>query len=127
MGIGKPDFAQNHFIEKQLQRPAQTSLRDRLIGQGMNGYRPIVAPASCRKIQAGSIRGNRYPVVGRIAMDQFLVDAGDDPVTVGDRVVLWGDRSTGVPSAEEWAAWADSINYEIVTRVGPRVPRVFEG
>ncbi len=74
-----------------------------------------------------SIGGTRYPVVGRIAMDQFLVDIGDDPVKVGDRVVLWGDGSTGVPSAEEWAAWADTINYEIVTRVGPRVPRVFVG
>ncbi len=90
------------------------------------GYGDGVPRAASNRAEV-SIRGNRYPVVGRIAMDQFLVDAGDDPVTVGDRVVLWGDRSTGVPSAEEWAAWADSINYEIVTRVGPRVPRVFEG
>ena len=60
-------------------------------------------------------------------MDQFLVDVGDDAVEVGDRVVLWGDGSTGVPSAEDWASWADTINYEIVTRVGPRVPRVFVG
>ncbi|HEX7835239.1 MAG TPA: alanine racemase [Pseudolysinimonas sp.] len=72
-----------------------------------------------------SIGGTRYPVVGRIAMDQFLVDIGDAPVKVGDRVVLWGDGSTGEPTAEEWATWADTINYEIVTRVGPRVPRVF--
>ena len=49
-------------------------------------------------------------------------------MAVGDRVVLWGDGSTGVPSAEDWAVWAgDTINYEIVTRVGPRVPRVFVG
>ena len=60
-------------------------------------------------------------------MDQFLVDVGDDDVNVGDRVVLWGDGATGVPSAEDWASWADTINYEIVTRVGPRVPRVFVG
>ncbi len=74
-----------------------------------------------------SIGGHRYPVVGRIAMDQFLVDVGDDPVKVGDRVVLWGDGAAGVPSAEDWATWADTINYEIVTRVGQRVPRVFVG
>lgn len=71
-----------------------------------------------------SINGVRYPQVGRIAMDQFLVDVGDDPVAVGDRAVLWGDPATGVPSAEDWAAAAGTIGYEIVTRVGPRVPRV---
>ena len=74
-----------------------------------------------------SIRGRRYPVVGRIAMDQFVVDVGDDPVEVGDRVVLWGDPATGAPSAGEWAAAAGTIDYEIVTRVGPRVPRVSRG
>jgi len=57
-------------------------------------------------------------------MDQFLVDVGDDEVAVGDRVVLWGDPASGAPSAEEWAGWAGTINYELVTRVGPRVPRV---
>jgi alanine racemase len=70
-----------------------------------------------------ALRARRYPVVGRIAMDQFVIDVGDDPVEVGDRVVLWGDPATGVPSADEWAEWAGTINYEIVTRVGPRVPR----
>ncbi len=75
-----------------------------------------------------SINGRRCPVVGRIAMDQFLVDvgpvAGGGAVKVGDRVVLWGDPADGVPSAEEWAAAAGTIGYEIVTRVGPRVPRM---
>ena len=74
-----------------------------------------------------AIGGRQYPVVGRIAMDQFLVDVGDDAVTVGDRVVLWGDGADGVPSAEDWAAAADTIGYEIVTRVGPRVVRTFRG
>ena len=68
--------------------------------------------------------GRRYPIVGRIAMDQFVVDVGDDPVAVGDRVVVWGDPATGAPSADEWAEWAGTINYEIVSRVGPRVPRI---
>jgi alanine racemase len=57
-------------------------------------------------------------------MDQFLVDVGDARVRVGDRVVLWGDGASGAPTAEEWADWAGTINYEIVTRVGARVPRV---
>ncbi|MBW4031287.1 MAG: alanine racemase [Acidobacteria bacterium] len=71
-----------------------------------------------------SINGRRCPVVGRIAMDQFLVDVGEGEVAVGDRVVIWGDPADGVPSAEQWATAADTIGYEIVTRVGPRVPRV---
>lgn len=70
-----------------------------------------------------SIGGRRFAVAGRIAMDQFVVDVGDHPVAVGDEVVLFGDPTLGVPSAREWADAADTIDYEIVTRVGARVPR----
>jgi alanine racemase len=71
-----------------------------------------------------SIDGMRYPVAGRIAMDQIVVDVGaEHPVAVGDRVVVFGDGRTGVPTARDWADWADTINYEIVTRIGPRVAR----
>jgi alanine racemase len=44
-------------------------------------------------------------------------------VAVGDEVVLFGDPTLGLPSADEWADAAGTINYEIVTRIGPRVPR----
>jgi len=71
--------------------------------------------------------GRRRPVVGRIAMDQFLVDVGDDEVAVGDEVVLFGDPATGAPSADDWGDAADTIGYEIVTRIGPRVPRTYLG
>lgn len=74
-----------------------------------------------------AIRGETFRQVGRIAMDQFVVDVGDAPVEVGDRVVLWGDPAHGAPRAEDWAAAAGTIGYEIVTRVGPRVPRVAVG
>ncbi|MFC6356904.1 alanine racemase [Luethyella okanaganae] len=74
-----------------------------------------------------SIDGTRHPIVGRIAMDQFIVDVGDAPVRLGDTVVLFGNPATGVPSAEEWAEAADTINYEIVTRIGSRVPRSYRG
>jgi alanine racemase len=87
------------------------------------GYADGVPRAASNR-GAVSIRGRRCPVVGRIAMDQFLVDAGDGTVEVGDRAVLWGDPADGAPSAEDWATAADTIGYEIVTRVGPRVPRV---
>lgn len=73
------------------------------------------------------IRGERFHVAGRIAMDQFVVDVGDHPVEVGDEVVLFGDPATGAPSAADWADAAGTINYEIVTRIGKRVPRVTTG
>jgi alanine racemase len=69
------------------------------------------------------IGGRTFPVAGRVAMDQFVVDVGDHPVAVGDEVVLFGDPTLGVPSADDWARAAGTINYEIVTRIGPRVPR----
>lgn len=74
---------------------------------------------------AGPVRihGQRFRVAGRVAMDQFVVDVGDTPVEVGDQAVLFGDPLTGAPSATEWADAAGTINYEIVTRIGPRVPR----
>ena len=70
-----------------------------------------------------TIGGRRFRVAGRIAMDQFVVDVGDTHVAVGDEVVLFGDPTLGVPSATEWANAASTINYEIVTRIGPRVAR----
>ena len=70
-----------------------------------------------------SIGGRRFTVAGRIAMDQFVVDVGDHPVSVGDEAVLFGDPTLGAPSARDWADAADTIDYEIVTRVGSRVPR----
>lgn len=73
----------------------------------------------------GAVRigGRVFPVAGRVAMDQFVVDVGDHPVSVGDEAVLFGDPTLGAPAVETWAASAATINYEIVTRIGPRVPR----
>lgn len=74
---------------------------------------------------AVSIGGVVYPVAGRVAMDQIVVDVRGGKVAVGDRAVLFGDPATGVPSADEWAAAAGTINYEIVTRIGNRVERTY--
>lgn len=71
------------------------------------------------------IGGRRYPIAGRIAMDQFVVDLGDGAVEVGDEVVVFGTGDDGEPTAEEWAGWAETIGDEIVARVGPRVERVY--
>ncbi len=70
-----------------------------------------------------SINGHRFTVSGTIAMDQFVVDVGDAKVEVGDRVVLFGDAAKGLPAVHEWAAIADTIDYEIISRIGQRVPR----
>jgi alanine racemase len=69
------------------------------------------------------IGGRAFRVSGRIAMDQLVVDVGDHPVAVGDEAVLFGDPTLGAPPASAWADAAGTIDYEIVTRVGPRVPR----
>jgi len=72
-----------------------------------------------------TIDGRAAIVSGRIAMDQFVVDVGDASVAVGDEAVLFGNPAVGAPSADDWARAAGTINYEVVTRIGPRVPRVY--
>jgi alanine racemase len=74
-----------------------------------------------------AISGRRYRISGTVCMDQFVVDVGDDVVEAGDRVVLFGPGDNGEPTAEDWAQAMGTINYEIVTRVGARVPRTYEG
>lgn len=69
--------------------------------------------------------GKWRTVAGRVAMDQFAVDLGGDQPAVGERVVLFGPGDEGEPTAEDWAQAAGTIAYEIVTRIGTRVPRVY--
>ena len=73
------------------------------------------------------INGKSYPILSRIAMDQFVLDVGDDNVQVGDEVVLFGDPAKGHPSVDDLADAAGTINYEIVTRMGGRFKRVYVG
>jgi alanine racemase len=70
------------------------------------------------------IAGRRHRIAGTVCMDQFVVDVGDDAVREGDEVVLFGPGHHGEPTADDWATAIGTINYEIVTRVGARVPRV---
>ncbi|MFF9592168.1 alanine racemase [Streptomyces sp. NPDC014646] len=70
------------------------------------------------------VGGVRRRIAGRVAMDQFVVDLDGDVVEVGDEAVLFGPGDRGEPTAEDWARAADTIAYEIVTRIGSRVPRV---
>ncbi|RRD30988.1 alanine racemase [Actinomyces bowdenii] len=105
------------------------------------------AASSCGPVAVGAMRTT---IVGRVCMDQVVIDLGpaiDDhgaplpaPARAGDLAVLWGDPADGaepadgassgpqaapVPSADDWALACGTINYEIVTRLGPRVPRCY--
>lgn len=73
------------------------------------------------------IRGRRHPIVGRICMDQCVVDVGDAEVEVGDEAVLIGRQGDEVVRVEEWADALDTISYEVVCGIGSRVPRVYQG
>lgn len=75
-----------------------------------------------------AIAGRQYPVVGRIAMDQLVVDVGPDgPVREGDDVHIFGPGAHGEPTADDWARWSGTIGYEIVTRITARVARSYVG
>ena len=74
-----------------------------------------------------AIAGKRHRIAGAVCMDQFVLDVGNAAVAAGDEVVLFGPGSSGEPTADEWAAAIGTINYEIVSRVGARVPRTYEG
>ena len=72
------------------------------------------------------VDGKRAPIIGRVSMDQFVVDLGaDSKADTGDWVIVFGDGATGEYTADDWGAASGSINYEIVTRIGPRVPRIY--
>ncbi|SEG33640.1 alanine racemase [Thermomonospora echinospora] len=73
------------------------------------------------------VGGRRRRIAGRVCMDQFVVDLVDDAVPAGDEVLLFGPGDRGEPTAQEWADALGTISYEIVTRIGTRVPRVHTG
>jgi alanine racemase len=72
------------------------------------------------------VAGKRAPIIGRVSMDQFVVDLGADSLAkTGDEVIVFGDGSQGEYTIDEWAKACGTINYEIVTRIGVRVPRIY--
>lgn len=77
-------------------------------------------PRHATNLAPVQVAGHRGRVSGTVAMDQLVVDCGDAAVAAGDEVVLFGP---GGPTVQEWAEAVGTIDYEIVTRVGARVPR----
>jgi alanine racemase len=82
-------------------------------------------PRSATNLGPVQLGGRRRTVAGTVCMDQFLLDVGDDDVAAGDEVVLFGPGDDGEPTAQDWADVVGTISYEIVTRVGARVPRTY--
>jgi alanine racemase len=106
-----------------------TAPDDRVLALVPAGYADGV-PRRLGGTMTVQLAGRRRPVVGRVCMDQVVVDLGpadgDVPaVAPGDEVVLFGPGDAGEPTAAEWARWLDTIHYEVVTGVGcrPRVTR----
>lgn len=72
------------------------------------------------------VNGKKYPQVGRICMDQFMVDVGIDEASIGNEVVLLGEVKSGETiTPEDLAGWAGTNEYEVMTNISVRVPRVF--
>ncbi len=88
------------------------------------GYADGVPRAASSRAEV-AVNGRRYRIAGKVAMDQVVIDVGDDGVSAGDEVTLFGDGRDGSPTAADWAAACGTIDYEIVTRIGPRVPRAY--
>jgi alanine racemase len=82
-------------------------------------------PRHLTNIGEVAVGGRRYRIAGTVCMDQFVLDVGDTRVDAGDEVVLFGPGQAGEPTADDWAQAIGTINYEIVTRVGARVPRIY--
>lgn len=72
------------------------------------------------------LAGRRRRIAGTVCMDQFVLDLGGDAASAGDEVVLFGPGDGGEPTAGEWADALGTIPYEIVSRLGARIPRCYD-
>ncbi len=95
------------------------------IGYGDGYQRRLTGKAWC------IVGETLYPVVGTVCMDEIMVDVGDAPVSLGDKVILIGSSEKGLNAtsitAVTLAEWADTIPYDITTGISQRVPRVYVG
>jgi alanine racemase len=104
-----------------------TTERDTVLGLLPLGYADGI-PRHAGNTGPLEVGGRRYTVSGRVCMDQCVIDLGPDfDGAAGDEVTVLGRSAQGEPCAQAWAEAAGTINYEIVTRMGPRLPRVVVG
>lgn len=83
-------------------------------------------PRHASSVGPVSLDGKRFTVSGRVSMDQITIDVGDHHAQVGEWVSLFGDPALGEPHVKEWADAIGTNTYEILTRIGSRVPRITE-
>ncbi|NCV73757.1 MAG: alanine racemase, partial [Actinobacteria bacterium] len=99
--------------------------RDTKLGVVTLGYADGI-PRNANNLAGVFVAGQRAPLIGRVSMDQFVVDLGIDSLAkTGDEVIVFGSGIDGEYTIDEWAKACGTINYEIVTRIGPRVPRIY--
>ena len=102
-----------------------TTDKPKRIGTLSIGYADGYSRAFSNRAEVG-IKGRRAPVVGRVCMDQCMIDLTDiEEAKIGDEVVLFGDGSDHTPRAEELAGWMGSIFAEVLSSLSRRVPRVY--
>ena len=102
----------------------ESTSRDTVLGLVAMGY----ADGIPRVAKAAGVffAGKRCPIIGRVSMDQFVVDLGPETTAkAGDYVVIFNNGAAGEFTAEDWGVASGSINYEMTTRIGPRVPRIY--
>jgi alanine racemase len=80
-------------------------------------------PRRLSAVGAALIGGSPYPLAGTVTMDQIVIDVGDAEVHPGDEVIVLGDQGNSEVNADDWARILDTISYEVVCGIGPRVPR----
>jgi len=101
--------------------------QDTTVGLVPMGYADGI-PRNATNVGPVSLGGTRHTISGRVCMDQFVIDLGPaSSAQAGDRVTLFGTGESGEPTAQDWAQATGTISYEIVTRIGSRVPRVYVG
>jgi alanine racemase len=99
-----------------------TTARETTLGLVPLGYADGI-PRAAAGLPLVAARGRRWPIAGTVCMDQLVVDFGEEPVTEGEEVVLFGPGDDGEPTAQEWGEALGTISYEVVTGIGGRVPR----
>src|SRR5450759_3578569 len=101
--------------------------QDTTVGLVPMGYADGI-PRNATNVGPLNLAGARHTVSGRVCMDQFVVDLGPrSGARAGDQVTLFGAGDSGEPTAQDWAQATGTISYEIITRIGARVPRVYLG
>jgi alanine racemase len=98
--------------------------RETTLGLVPLGYADGIRRSATGHLLVG-LRGRRWPIAGTVCMDQIIVDFGDEPVSAGDEVVLFGPGDDGEPTAQDWADALGTISYEIAVSLGARIPRFY--